>query len=129
MIVAGIGCRRGASAFDVLSAIDAALGEAKLGADALALIAAPAEKGGEDGIVAAAARLGRPLVLVPPDELKRAGERTVTRSERVIALFGVPSVAEASALAAAGGASVLLVGRHVAGGATCALATSAEPGA
>ncbi|MBN9016976.1 MAG: cobalamin biosynthesis protein [Rhizobiales bacterium] len=125
MIVAGIGCRRGASVADVLSAIDAALSETELGAEALALIAAPAEKGGEEGIVAAAAQLGRPLVLVPPEKLKAAGARTLTRSERVVALFGVPSVAEASALAAAGDASVLLVGRHIAGGATCALATSA----
>ncbi|MBN8998140.1 MAG: cobalamin biosynthesis protein [Rhizobiales bacterium] len=124
MIVAGIGCRRGASAGDVLEAIDAVLGEARLPADALDWIAAPAEKGGEAGIVEAAGRLNRPLVLVPPERLQAAGARSITRSARVVALFGVPSVAEASALAAAGDASTLLVGRHVAGAATCALAAS-----
>lgn len=131
MIVAGIGCRRGASAHDVLAAIGAALGEARLSAAALDWIAAPAEKGGEAGIVEAAEQLGRPLVLVPPDRLQAAGERSITRSERVVALFGVPSVAEAAALAAAGEASRLLVGRHIAGSATCALASipSPEPGA
>jgi len=124
MIVAGIGCRRGAAVEDVLAAITVALGEAHLGAEALDWIAAPAEKGGEAGIVEAAERLRRPLILVPPDRLQAAGERTVTRSERVVALFAVPSVAEASALAAAGDTAQLLVSRRVAGGATCALADS-----
>ena len=83
---------------------------------------------GEAGIVAAAEALQRPLVLVPPDRLRAAGERTTTHSDRVVALFQVPSVAEASALAAAGAASKLLVARRVAGGATCALAEG-EPAA
>lgn len=128
MIVAGIGCRKGAAASDVLAAIDAALGEAHLTPTALDWLAAPAEKGGEAGIVEAAERLQRPLVLIPSDRLQQAGERTVTRSERVVALFQVPSVAEASALAAAGEASHLLVARRVAGGATCALAASDAAG-
>jgi cobalt-precorrin 5A hydrolase len=127
MIVAGIGCRKGAAASDVLAAIGAALDEAHLAAAALDWLAAPAEKGGEAGIVEAAERLQRPLVLVPSDRLQRAGERTVTHSERVVALFKVPSVAEASALAAAGEASRLIVARRVSGAATCALAQSDPP--
>lgn len=123
MIVAGIGCRRGADRADVLAAIGEALAAASLTADEIDLVATAAEKGGEAGIAAAAAELGRPLVLVPPDRLQAAGEGAVTRSERVVALFAVPSLAEAAALAAAGAGSRLIAPRRVFGGATCALAT------
>ena len=124
MIVAGIGCRRGAPDADVLAAIASACEAAGLTPDRIDLVATAAEKGGEDGIVAAAALIGRPLVLVPPEDLRSAGERAVTRSERVVALFAVPSVAEAAALAAAGDHAALIAPRRVAGGATCALAAS-----
>ena len=107
----------------MLAAIDEALAAASLTAEAIDLVATAAEKGGEAGIAAAAAELGRPLVLVPAERLQAAGERTVTRSERVVALFAVPSLAEAAALAAAGESSRLIAPRRVAGGATCALAT------
>jgi cobalt-precorrin 5A hydrolase len=127
MIIAGIGCRVNAPAADVLAAIEAALEAAGLDAEALGFIATAAEKGGEPGIVQAAATLGRPVVLIPPAELRAAGKRTVTHSERVVALFDVPSVAEAAALAAAGPDGILLVPRRVAGAATCALAAEQDP--
>jgi cobalt-precorrin 5A hydrolase len=123
MIVAGVGCRKGASAREVGAAISAALSRAGLRADALDAIAAPALKSGEAGIAAAASELGVPLVLVPQAELEVAGARTMTRSERVVALMGVPSAAEAAALAAAGPAARLLAPRTAVGTATCALAT------
>ncbi len=130
MIVAGIGCRRGAPHADVLAAIASACEAAGLAADSLDLVATAAEKGGEQGIAAAAALLGRPLVLVPGEQLRRAGENAVTRSERVVALFAVPSVAEAAALAAAGDGARLIAPRRVAGSATCAIAAShSEAGA
>jgi cobalt-precorrin 5A hydrolase len=124
MIVAGVGCRKGASAREVGAAISAALSRAGLRADALDAIAAPALKSGEAGITAAASDLGVPLVLVPQAELEAAGARTMTRSERVISLMGVPSAAEAAALAAAGPAARLVAPRTAVGTATCALATS-----
>jgi cobalt-precorrin 5A hydrolase len=124
MMVAGVGCRRGASAREVSAAISAALSRAGLRADALDAIAAPAAKSSEAGIAAAANDLGVPLVLVPQAELETAGARTVTRSDRVIALMGVPSAAEAAALAAAGPAGRLVAPRTAVGSATCALATS-----
>ena len=124
MIVAGVGCRKGASAREVGAAISAALSRAGLRADALDAIAAPALKSGEVGIAAAASDLGVPLVLVPQAELEAAGARTLTRSERVITLMGVPSAAEAAALAAAGPAARLVAPRTAVGTATCALATS-----
>jgi cobalt-precorrin 5A hydrolase len=124
MIVAGIGCRRGASARDITLAINAALSRAGLHADALDAIAAPAVKSSEAGITGAANDLGVPLVLVPQADLEAAGARTMTRSERVISLMGVPSAAEAAALAAAGPAGRLVAPRTAVGPATCALAIS-----
>jgi cobalt-precorrin 5A hydrolase len=124
MIVAGIGCRKGASAREINAVISAALSRAGLRAQALDVIAAPAMKGGEPGIAAAARDLGVPLVLVPQADLESAGARTITRSERIISLMGVPSAAEAAALAAAGSAARLLAPRTAVGPATCALATS-----
>jgi cobalt-precorrin 5A hydrolase len=124
MIVAGIGCRRGAAAAEIEAAIHAALGRAGLAAGALAIIATSAAKGGEPGIAAAASALGVPLVLVPAPDLEAAGGRVETRSARVLALTGVPSLAEAAALAAGGPAARLLARRIAVGPATCALAES-----
>ncbi|MBZ9936268.1 cobalamin biosynthesis protein [Mesorhizobium sp. BR1-1-16] len=126
MIVAGIGCRKGAPQEDILAAIAHALEAATLTPGQLDLIATAAEKGGEDGIAAAAAAFGCPLVLVPARELQIAGEKAITRSERVVALFAVPSVAEAAALAAAGDGARLIAPRRVAGMATCAIAASGD---
>jgi cobalt-precorrin 5A hydrolase len=126
MIVAGIGCRRGASAADIRAVIAHALARAGLASAALDLVAAPESKADEQGVSAAAAALGVPLVLVSRADLQAAGARTQTRSERVLALMGVPSVAEAAALAASGPASRLIVPRMSVGIATCALAASEE---
>jgi cobalt-precorrin 5A hydrolase len=122
MIVAGIGCRKGAAAAAIEAAIEAALTRAGLAADALALIATSEAKGNEVGITDAAARLGVPLVLLTQSDLEAAGNRAETRSERVVALTGVPSLAEVAALAAAGPAAKLLARRIAVGPATCALA-------
>jgi cobalt-precorrin 5A hydrolase len=124
VIVAGIGFRRGASAAAIEAVIAAALARAGLDDGALALIAAPESKCAEQGIAAAASARGVPLVAVSRAELEGAGGRTVTRSERSLALMGVSSVAEAAALAAAGSAARLLLPRLALGPATCALATN-----
>ncbi len=126
MIVAGVGCRKGASANDIGVVIANALLRAGFAAEALDVIAAPATKGDEHGIAAAAAALGVPLVFIPMADLAAAGARAKSRSERVVALMGVPSVAEAAALAAGGPKARLLVPRIAVGPATCALAVAGE---
>jgi cobalt-precorrin 5A hydrolase len=126
MIVAGIGCRRGAPAPDIEAAIRAALDRAGLASDALDCIATIPLKDGEAGLEAAAAKFGLAVVVVPDAALQAAGQRTVTRSERVVTLTGVPSAAEAAALAAAGPSARLIGPRLVFGAATCALARSGD---
>jgi cobalt-precorrin 5A hydrolase len=127
MIIAGVGCRKGASAVEIRAAIATALERAGLMANALALLATSAAKEREPGIAAAASALNVPLVLVPQSELEAAGIRTLTRSERVSALIGVPSVAEAAALAAGGIGARLVAARVAIGPATCALVRTGEP--
>lgn len=124
MIVAGVGCRRGAPASDIEAAIRAALLRADIAADALDGIATIAAKDAEIGIQAAAEKFGVSVVLVSDADLQAAEARTQTRSERVRAVTGVPSVAEAAALAAAGPSARLISPRLVIGAATCALAAS-----
>lgn len=126
MIVAGVGCRKGVQAADIEAAVRAALTQAGVAISKLRLIATSAAKGSEPGIVAAASAIGVPLVLIPQRDLAAAGTRTTTRSERVIALAGVPSVAEAAALAAGGPAARLIVPRVAVGPVTCALAETGE---
>ena len=126
MIVAGVGCRKGASADDIGAVIGAALARAGFATQALDLIAAPELKRGEQGVAAAAAALGVRLVLIAEADLRAAGARAETRSERVLALTGIPSVAEAVALAGGGPTARLILPRIAVGSATCALAVSEE---
>ncbi len=122
MIVAGVGCRAGASAREVEAAIAAALDRAGFAADALGMIATSSAKAGEPGIAAAASARGVKFVVVPQAEFEAAGARAITHSERVLKLTGVPSVSEAAALAAGGPDAQLIAPRIVVGAATCALA-------
>jgi cobalt-precorrin 5A hydrolase len=126
MIVAGVGCRKGAAAAEIAAAIHAALSQRGLGAGTLALIATSAAKADEPGIKAAATSLGLRLVGVAQHDLEAAGGRTQTRSQRVIEVTGVPSLAEAAALAAAGPTARLLAARVAVGPATCALAETED---
>ena len=124
MIVAGIGCKRGTAAADIEAAIRAALARAGIGAADLNAIATSTAKETEAGIATAASIFGVDVVPIAEAELKAAGARVTTRSDRVLALTGVPSLAEAAALAAAGPSSRLIASRLVVGAATCAVASS-----
>ena len=126
MMVAGVGCKAGTAAGEIEAAIAAALARAGLSAAMLTALATSFTKSDEPGIAAAATARGLKLVVVPQRDLAAADARVVTRSERVLALTGVPSVAEAAALAAAGPASRLLGPRVAVGSATCALAVSGD---
>jgi cobalt-precorrin 5A hydrolase len=124
MIAAGIGCKRGAPASDIEAAIRAALARARIDDDALDVIATIETKNDEAGIRTAANKFGVCLIIVPALQLAASSDRVQTHSERVSALIGVGSVAEAAALAAAGSASKLIVPRVIVGVATCALAAA-----
>lgn len=115
MIVAGFGFRSGTTLAALLDALERAGGPQ--GVTHLATLAAKAS-----GLEPLAQALALPLVAVEPEALR--GLPTLTRSDRVEALFGTGSVAEGAALAAAGQGSRLRGPRAVSqdGTATAAIA-------
>ena len=126
-LVAGFGCRRGAPAEAIAAALAAALQVAGRAPAALTALATSTAKSAEPGLQAMAAQLALPLTPLPDAALAAAAPACLTASPRVQALTGLPSLAEAAALAAAGPGARLLGPRQSAGGlATCALATT-EP--
>ncbi len=115
----GIGCRSGVSADAIMALIETACGQIDGRPSGLYTMQ---EKSTEHALTEAAERLGLPLVYVARAALQAAAGRAVTKSQRVLALFGVPSVAETAALAGAGPGSRLVLPRITAGGVTCAIA-------
>ena len=125
----GVGCRAGCPADTIAALIRRALDGAAIDDAAIMAVFTTIEKQAEPGIKAAAAALSLPVVYLPRAALEAAAPSAQTRSERVVALFGVPSVAETAALAGAGAGARLIVPRISADGATCAIAVSAAPAA
>ncbi|MEU9922906.1 precorrin-3B C(17)-methyltransferase [Streptomyces griseoluteus] len=99
-LVVGVGASRGAPVEEVLGLIEEALREAGLSVRSVAELATVDAKAEEPGIVAAAGRLGVPLVTYPADEL--AAVCVPNPSDAPLAAVGTPSVAEAAALRAGG---------------------------
>ena len=116
MTVAGIGCRRGCTADDIVAVVRS-LGGAEV-------LVAPEWKRDEPGLREAATLLGVPLRFVSRAELVAVQPLCLTRSSAALRAVGVASVAEAAALAAGGR---LLRPRVVRGMATAALAEMAAP--
>ncbi|CAM5264710.1 Precorrin-3B C(17)-methyltransferase OS=Streptomyces fumanus OX=67302 GN=GCM10018772_64780 PE=3 SV=1 [Streptomyces fumanus] len=115
-LVAGVGASRNAPAEEILALVEGALREAGLSPASLAELATVDAKAEEPGIVAAAERLGVPLVTYPAGELARV--EVPNPSEAPLAAVGTPSVAEAAALLRGGD---LLVPKRKSAMATCAV--------
>lgn len=122
MIVAGIGCRRNASADDVLAALDLALAAVARQRGDVRALATVEGKAAEAGIAAAAIVLAVPVQSVTLAQAQLVAPQTLTNSATVMARFGLPSVAECAALAVAGPGAALLGARVSNRGASCALA-------
>lgn len=122
MIAIGIGANSRAAQNDIIAGIDDIRREAN-GADVVATF---------DGapfahlVQAAASRRALEYHPLPLETLRQRNADCVTRSDRTLDLFNVASIAEASALAAAGPGSQLIVARRTIGNATVAAAKSAD---
>jgi len=127
MIVAGIGCGRGVRSEDIVSLVRAMLAAFGIARENLDAIATEASKADECGIANAARSLSVRLVRCSLADLEGVARKVVTRSARVQALKGVPSIAEASALVVAGDNARLLSARVAANKVTCAIAISEGP--
>ncbi len=124
-LIAGIGCRRGTALEALSSALNDALASADRTRADLTALASWAGKGDEPGLLALAESWGLPLHLLDSDAL--ATQPVSQPSAAVTTLTGLPSVAEAAALAIAGPNARPLLPRHVAGGAVVALVEGATP--
>ena len=122
MIVAGIGCGRGTSCEDIVSLISVTLSGFGIARESLTAIATETSKADQRGIAGAARSLSVPIVRCPVTDLGRVADQVLTRSLRVLQIKGVPSIAEASALVAAGSNARLLGARVAANRVTCAIA-------
>ena len=127
MIVAGVGCRKNTPSEVIESAIDAALGTCGLARDALHALATARDKANEPGLIDVAKRWDLQLIAIEEAAMVALADRALTASARVQALKGVPSVAETTALAAAGRNARLLCARSISAGAACAIATGDGP--
>ena len=114
---AGIGCRRICPPEEIAALVRRAGDEAGC---VPSFLAAPAFK--RETAALAAALLGLDLVLVDGALLAAAQSRCVTHSAAALLAVSVASVAEGSALAAAGPGGRLLLPRIASAAATCALA-------
>ncbi len=123
-LYAGIGCRRGCPAEEILALLERALGERT--ASEVAALATGEAKRGERGIAEAASRLAKPLHYLSQAEMAAVEEGVETRSRPAERALGVAAVAEAAALAAAGPQARLRVPRIQSARATCALAESSS---
>jgi cobalt-precorrin 5A hydrolase len=106
MKVAGLGFRRDVTLASLREAL-AATGDCQT----LAAIATVSDKAETDAFRRLANELNVPIKAIPAEVL--AGIVTLTQSERVKATFATGSVAEAAALAAAGGRARLVTSRVV----------------
>lgn len=125
MIVAGIGCRRYAGAQLIDELLSKALALHGIDEAALTLIVTEAGKVQEPGLRMVARRRGVELRGISTEDLAAVAEQVRTKSDRVLAAKGVPSVAEAAALVGAGAGARLLGARIANPQVTCAIATVA----
>ncbi|MEX0306624.1 MAG: cobalamin biosynthesis protein [Ruegeria sp.] len=121
MIVAGLGFSSSATVASLRAVFDRASEGQNVDA-----LATAAEKDGHAALIELADATSLPLHLISADDL--AGQRTLTCSPRSRATYGTGSVAEASALAAAGHGARLISPRHISDDrlATCAVAIGGQ---
>ena len=126
-LVMGLGCERHAEAAELITLATRALADAGLSPASLAAVASIDLKADESAIHAVAAHFGVPARFFTVDELNRESPRLRNPSEIVAREVGVPGVAEAAALAAAGADSELIVEKTRSARGTCAIARARRP--
>ena len=126
MIVAGVGTRAKATADEIVAAVRDACDRAGFDIDSVRLLAGLERP--ETGLAMrhAAVALNIRAALFAAPRLAEEGPRCVTHSERSMAAAGVPSVAEAAAMAAAGPDGMLFLPRIAFATVTVALAVGPE---
>ena len=120
----GIGCERGAAPEAAVTLAEAVLDAADAHESALACVASLDLKADETAVHAVAERFDVPARFFPAARLEDETPRLANPSAVVFRAVGCHGVAEAAALAAAGGGGILAVTKRVDGAVTGALARS-----
>jgi cobalt-precorrin 5A hydrolase len=123
VIAIGIGCRAGASAANIVALVQRTLNDTQLDGSHVKLFSIDVKQD-EIGLINAARLLAMPMTFLSHDALAARAADATTRSDRIAALYELPSIAETAALAGAGPGSRLVVPRVTAGPVTCAIAVS-----
>jgi cobalt-precorrin 5A hydrolase len=118
----GVGCRRGTPASAIEAALRAVLADEGLALASVLGLGTIREKQDEEGLLAAAAALGKGLYFFTAGDLAEVA--TPNPSSRVAERMGTPSVCEAAALLLSG-SDALLVEKRVLGRVTVAVALQA----
>jgi len=122
MIVAGLGARAAATAAEMVAAVEDACGRAGFEIADVGIVAGRMHPATDDALREAAVALNSQCMLIDAVALQAQSARCVTHSERALAAAGVPSVAEAAAMAAAGPEGMLFLPRIAFANVTVALA-------
>ncbi|MFD6153755.1 MULTISPECIES: Rv2231c family pyridoxal phosphate-dependent protein CobC [unclassified Streptomyces] len=125
-LVVGVGAATGATAAEIEALVRGALGAAGLPLARVRAVATVDRRADAPAVVALAARLGVPVRAYAPHELAAVPVPRPSRAPR--AALGTGSVAEAAALAEAGGRGRLLVAKQKSARATCAVAEDPREG-
>ncbi|WP_018124514.1 cobalt-precorrin 5A hydrolase [Desulfovibrio oxyclinae] len=106
VLALGIGCRRGATAGEILGLVRDTLTAERIRPESVGALASVEAKRHEAGLLEAARELGLEVRFHPEAELARVD--VPTPSEFVLDTLGTPSVCEAAAVLAANGGSIVV---------------------
>lgn len=98
-VIAGIGCRKGVQAEEIITCLHMALNKVGKKLDAVRMLSSVDLKKNESGLILAAQKLNLPLRFIPAEEIKKTNFKFNT-SEFVQQKIGLPGVAEPAALLA-----------------------------
>jgi len=115
-VAAGVGCRKGVPAEEIIRAVEQAFREAGLSLESLGCLASGEFKAGEEGLIEAARSLGVPLKIFGREEIAAALEEEALEGTRrsgfVEEQVGVGAVAEPCAVLASGRGRTVLPSRR-----------------
>ncbi len=127
VLVLGVGTSRGAPPEALIALVEETLAAAGLAPEAVACVVSLDRRMDEPAVHRLAERLGVPARFFTAAELAREAHRVPTPSTAVQQAVGIPSVAEAAALRAAGPGGRLVVAKRRNRVATCAIAQAPQP--
>jgi len=125
LIAIGVGCRKSCLRASIVALVRSVVADCAV-QSARQCLFTHADKQGDAELAAAARSLELELVFLPREALEAMTLRLLTRSAAAQRRFGLPSIAEAAALAGAGPGSRLIGPRRIGEGVTCAVAIAPE---